>query len=166
MYEFHINTIIEYIILGVITALIVITIYKIYQKHCLRYLNEPMENTKGHDSINNLSTEPDINPEKQYACTRCDITNTYTREFYEDNKQPCPKEYKKYTDKDLQKYRNKFFGFREQIWKGSNVEGPDLVDKMNEQIINNNGEAIGDEFKDETIGDIFDYMTNNYNKKN
>jgi hypothetical protein len=156
----------SYIINCILTALIIIIGYNI-----LFPANNLDHKISSRKKKHNMDTEAlgpyELNidvPDKVYGCTSCEINNTWSREFCEDNKQPCPAPEKKYSNKFLQKYRDDFFGFREKINLGSTSEGPDVVDKINENLLLGDGDLINQEFKDQDIGHVFNYLTDNYNK--
>ena len=81
-----------------------------------------------------------------------------------DNQPECPSPKHIYTNNALKRYQDEFFGFRDKNWLGSAVEGPDMVDKINEHILDRDGELIDGDFKDHDISSVYNYLTDNYNK--
>jgi hypothetical protein len=150
------------IIVCIIIALIFITAYNIFCKppyHNYIKRGKRIKTVRPADDTINIDA-----PDKIYGCTKCEIKNTYSREFCMDNQPECPSPKHIYTTNALKKYRDEFFGFREKNWLGSASEGPDMVDKINEQLLDGDGELINGDFKDQDIGTIFNYLTDNYNK--
>ena len=80
----------------------------------------------------------------------CNTTDLYMNEFLMNNK-ICKD---KYSDVDIQKYRDKFVDFRSYTCQTSG--GIDTVDKMNEVILSGDKVTTGDK-----ISNIYDSLTQN-----
>src|SRR5207253_11296658 len=52
-------------------------------------------------------------------CVNCENDNTYTREFLLNNDLPCPTKARKFTDEEMQDYRDDFFNFRNKTNQSS-----------------------------------------------
>lgn len=89
-------------------------------------------------------------------CINCDYENTFSKEFIQQEAPRCPTSAPDMTREQLKDYRDKFFGFRSELFQGSNVEGTDPVDKINEQLLDGEGELVG-----RNISDVFDSLTGN-----
>lgn len=98
-------------------------------------------------------------------CRNCEHENTYTREFYMNNQQPCEQYNKPLSDREQQNYRDSFFNFRNYTWQDSH--GVDAIDIMNAEYISqiNKGSEImapnNDKGQGYKIGDIYDAITTN-----
>lgn len=102
------------------------------------------------DYINGISNKtPNL-----IGSTTCDVNNTYTKEFLMDNDILCATEIKPRSKKDLQDYRDNFFGFRSHVWQNS--AGVDPVDRLNEKILSGDGDLSQNGKK---ISDIYDSLT-------
>ena len=70
-------------------------------------------------------------------CRVCESENTYTREFYLNNEQPCEPKIDKLSDNQQQGYRDNFFNFRNYTWQTSH--GVDAIDLLNSEYLSTSG---------------------------
>ena len=93
-------------------------------------------------------------------CRSCENENTYTREFFLNNQQPCPPKIEKTTDQDQQKYMDNFFNFRNYTEQSSH--GIDNIDILNTEYLATNGNMFqpkNDKGNGHKISDIYDAIT-------
>lgn len=108
------------------------------------------------DEITGLASKTPNQPN----CRVCEYENTYTREFYENNQQPCPPKIEKMTDQEQQKYIDNFFNFRN--FTEQNSHGVDAIDIMNTEYLATNGNMFqpkNDNGNGHKISDIYDAIT-------
>jgi len=92
------------------------------------------------------------------TCISCDSENTWTKEFISPNTEICSPPSRKYSQKDLQNYRDSFFGFRDN----TNQMGaePDPVDRINLRYLEGDGDVTKTVDENivfgEKISDVFD----------
>jgi len=103
-------------------------------------------------------------------CVSCGSDNTYVKEFVLNNNEPCPTIPKKFTNEDLQNYRDDFFNFRNKINQSS--EGVNPIDILNERILAGQGDLadmndpnnpvkLGGNAQGQKISELYDSLTAN-----
>lgn len=144
---------------------------KLSKKYPRRTMYSKVKNNNYNDNINYLPPLPpsaDDNiielagisqqtPEFT-ACTSCDHENTYTKEFLLADKEQCPVNPKYFSETDIQRYRNQFVNFRNNINQSSTDLNPDPVDLINLRILEGNGD-VTDNMIGQKISDIYDALT-------